>query len=65
MKTADGNYHNLEETEVEKDPGVEVDNQLKFSHHIQSKINKANKILGCLKHTFKHLTPEIFTMLYK
>ena len=65
MKTADGNYHNLEETEVEKDLGVEVDNQLKFSHHIQSKINKANKILGCLKHTFKHLTPEIFTMLYK
>ena len=64
MKTAEGNYHDLEETEIEKDLGVEVDNKLKFSHHIQSKINKANKVLGCLKHTFKHLTPEIFTMLY-
>ena len=65
MKTADGNYHNLEETEVEKDLGVEVDNKLKFSHHIQSKINKANKILGCLKHTFKFLNKEVFTLLYK
>ena len=65
MKTPDGNYHNLEETEVEKDLGVEVDNKLKFSHHVQTKVNKANKVLGCLKHTFKYLTKDIFPMLYK
>ena len=65
MKTEDGTYHNLEEVEVEKDLGVEVDNKLKFSQHIQSKINKANKVLGCLKHTFKYLNKEIFTLLYK
>lgn len=65
METADGKRHNLEETEVEKDLGVEVDNQLKFSKHIQSKVNKANKVLGCLRHTFKFMNKEIFTMLYK
>ena len=65
MKTAEGKYHNLEETELEKDLGVEIDNRLKFSHHIQSKINKANRVLGCLKHTFKFLNKEIFTLLYK
>ena len=65
MKTHDGKYHTLEETEVEKDLGVLVDNKLKFSQHIQSKVNKANKILGCIKHTFKYMNKDIFTMLYK
>ena len=65
MKKEDGGYHTLEEVEVEKDLGVEIDNKLKFSTHIQSKINKANKILGCLKHTFKHPNKEVFTLLYK
>ena len=65
MRTTEGKYHNLEETEVEKDLGVEVDNKLKFSHHVQTKVNKASKVLGCLKRTFKHLNEEVFTMLYK
>ena len=65
MKTSDGEYHELEEVEVEKDLGVEVDNKLKFSQHIQSKVNKANRVLGCLKHTFKFLNKEVFTLLYK
>ena len=65
MKTEEGGYHELEEVEVEKDLGVEVDNKLKFSNHIQSKVNKANKVLGCLKYTFKNLNKEVFTLLYK
>ena len=65
MRTEDGKLHNLEETEIEKDLGVEVDNKLKFSPHVQTKVNKANKVLGCLKRTFKHLNKEVFTMLYK
>ena len=65
MKSTDGEEHELEEVEVEKDLGVEVDNKLKFSQHIQTKINKANKVLGCLKHTFKFLNKEVFTLLYK
>ena len=65
MKSSDGKLHTLEETEVEKDLGVQVDNKLKFSQHIQTKVNKANKILGCLKHTFKFLNKEVLGMLYK
>ena len=65
MTASDGTHHTLEETEVEKDLGVQVDNKLKFSQHIQTKINKANRVLGCLKHTFKYMNKEIFLMLYK
>ena len=65
MQTEDGEAHTLEETEVEKDLGVEIDNKLKFSQHVQSKVNKANKILGCIKHTFKYMTKDVFLMLYK
>ena len=65
MKAADGTNHILEETELEKDLGVQVDNQLKFSQHVQTKVNKANKVLGCLKHTFKYMNKDIFLMLYK
>ena len=65
MTASDGTHHRLEETEVEKDLGVQVDNKLKFSQHIQTKINKANRVLGCLKHTFKYMNKEIFLMLYK
>ena len=65
MKAGDGEYHELEEVDVEKDLGVEIDTKLKFSQHIQSKVNKANRVLGCLKHTFKFLNKEVFTLLYK
>lgn len=65
MKTSNGNYHTLEETELEKDLGVQVDSKLKFSQHVQTKVNKANKVLGCLKHTFKYMNKDIFLMLYK
>ena len=36
MKTADGNFHNLEETEVEKDLGVEIDNKHVPDSHVFS-----------------------------
>ena len=65
MKATDGTYHTLEETEVEKDLGVQIDSKLKFSQHIQTKTNKANRVLGCLKHTFKYMNKDIFLMLYK
>ena len=65
MTTDDGQLHTLESVESEKDLGVLVDKELKFSAHCQSKVNKANSILGCLKHTFKNMTEEIFLMLYK
>ena len=58
-------FHTLQTVEEEVDLGVTVDNQLKFSKHVDTKVSKANKLLGLLRHTFKHLNEEIFTLLYK
>ena len=57
--------HTLEKVQTEKDLGIHLDERLKFSEHINTKINKANQILGCLRHTFKHMTKDVFNLLYK
>ena len=65
MKDGNGGMHVLEETTVEKDLGVKIDNLLKFTDHCQAKINTANKTLGFIRHSFQYMDKEIFTMLYK
>ena len=65
MTKDDDTQHILEHVEKEKDLGILIDNKLKFTEHINLKINKANQILGCIKHTFKHMNKEIFQLLYK
>ena len=60
-----GNPYTLEKTELEKDLGVYIDSKLKFTQHCQEKVNKANKILGYIRHTFKHLNKDTFLLLYK
>ena len=65
MKNSDNTLHTLEETYIEKDLGVYIDSQLKFTQHCQEKVNKANKVLGFIRHTFKHLNKENFLLLYK
>lgn len=61
----DGTIHILEKVSEEKDLGVTIDDKLKFSQHVQNKVNIANKVLGCLPHTFKNMTKEILSLLYK
>ena len=56
---------NLESTKLEKDLGVHIDQELSFSEHISKQVNKANRILGALKHTFKYINKYTFTYLYK
>ena len=63
--TKDNKLHKLDSVSSEKDLGVLLDDKLKFTEHINIKINKANQILGCIKHTFKHINTEIFMLLYK
>ena len=58
-------FHNLDTVQEEVDLGVTVDNQLKFSKHVDTKISKANKILGLIRHTFKYLNSDIIISLYK
>ena len=65
IQTADGNTHNIKDTTEEKDLGVTIDDELTFSKHIQTQINKANAILGSLRHSFKYIDEASFTTLYK
>ena len=46
MTAEDGTIVQLEETVVEKDLGVVVDNKLTFSHHINSIVARANQVMG-------------------
>jgi hypothetical protein len=57
--------HILEVTPHEKDLGVTIDEELKFTQHVNNCVSKANRVLGCLRHTFKSMNKEVFLQLYK
>ena len=65
MNNASGNIHMLDVVTSEKDLGVTIDHQLKFSDHIENAVKKANRVLGCLARTFRHLNKQTFPLLYK
>ena len=65
MTKSNGTAHTLESTELEKDLGIFTDTKLSFTNHIQNKINAANKVLGFIKHSFKHIDKDMFLLLYK
>ncbi|KAI8500176.1 hypothetical protein Bbelb_217420 [Branchiostoma belcheri] len=65
MSKADGTLHRIECIEEEKDLGVLIDSKLSFSSHVQTQVNKANRVLGTIKHTFKYLDEDSFMLLYK
>ena len=52
-------------TKREKDLGVNIDEDLKFSEHIEIQVNKANKLLGLIRRSFTHLDKESMLILYK
>ena len=54
-----------EKVSSEKDLGVIMDKALKFSEHISTKINKANRNLGIVFRTFTYMDKEMFLNLYK
>ena len=54
----------LKITTLEKDPGVYVDPQLKFSRHVEKQVYKANQILGMIRRTFEHLDPHMIKKLF-
>ena len=55
----------IEKVSSEKVLGVIMDKALKFSEHISTKINKANRNLGIVFRTFTHMDKEMFLNLYK
>ena len=54
----------LDTSNAEKDLGVTIDNELKFSKHIETQVAKANKILGLIRRSFQHLDIETMRSLY-
>ena len=65
MKGTNNQEYTLETTECERDLGVYIDSKLQFTQHCQEKVNKANKVLGYIRHTFKNLNQDTFLLLYK
>jgi len=49
----------------ERDLGVVVDRNMKFHSHSAAIVNKANRLLGQIKHCFFNLLSDTFTKLYK
>ena len=64
MKTERG-ISEMDVCEEEKDLGVIFDGGLRFDSHIQSSINKANKIIGIIRRSFSFLNKDSFLRLYK
>ena len=54
----------LDTTMLEKDLGVFVDPELKFTRHIENQVDKANRILGMIRRTFEHINIEIMNKLF-
>ncbi len=57
--------HELEYVDKESDLGLIIDDKLKFENHIESKINKANKIMGLIMRLFSFLDKDMFSKLFK
>ena len=55
----------LMETTEEKDLGVLIDKDLKFTSHIKSIVAKANRMIGLIKISFESIDKEMFLILYK
>jgi len=58
------NRTTLETSALEKDLGVQVDSDLKFSCHIEMQVTKANKILGLIRRSYQFLDEECMRMLF-
>jgi hypothetical protein len=54
----------LNSSEGERDLGVFVDCDLKFSEHVEKQVNKANKILGLVRRSYEYLDCETMRMLF-
>jgi hypothetical protein len=55
----------LETTSVEKDLGVNVDEDLNFEEHVETQTSKATKLLGMIRRTFTHIDDVTLPLLYK
>ena len=66
MKKVNSNTEDkeLEQVSKEKDLGIITDEQLTFEEHIQTKVNKATKVMGLIRRSFMTLDTEMFRKLF-
>ena len=57
-------YKELEFIETEKDLGIIVHNNLKFSGHIINQVNKANQLIGLIRRSYTYLDKISFYYLF-
>lgn len=55
----------LASTDVEKDLGVYVDNELSFEHHITETVKKANRVVGMLSRYIEYKDKDVMIPLFK
>ena len=51
-------------TSMEKNLGVLISNDLEWSNHVNSAVNKANQKLGQIKHSFQYLDEKMLKLLF-
>ena len=57
-------YSFLEKSEIERDLGVQVDKDLRFSQHIETQVNKANRLLSLMRRSYEHLDAESMQLMF-
>ena len=65
MKDCSGTIHQLSKEDSEKDLGVTFTSKLNFEQHINSTVNKVNRIIGLVKRKFSFMDKHLFLVLYK
>jgi len=55
----------LDVVTTEKDLGVFISSNLKAAEHCYGAYCKANKMLGLVQRTIKHISPDLMVRLYK
>ena len=65
MKVNEDEYRSTVKCNEEKDLGIIFNKSFSFEVHIQSCINKTNKMIGINKRTFTFLHKEMFNNLHK
>ena len=69
-KKVDGKCHynmdanQLKTVNIEKDLGIFVDDKLSFETHINTKVKKANALVGMLRGSFTHLDGSMFKQIF-
>jgi len=56
---------NVATTTEEKDLGVVFSTDLKFSTHVATAANKANRVVGAIRRSFRYMDKAMFVLLYK